>query len=91
MDRQLILIGILLAAALIGSAIWFSDSLPFAAPQGESQIDAEYAGVRADIARLEGITLDTAVIQNQEFRRLVAPQLPSLPTAKPGGRIPYLP
>ena len=90
-NREILFIGIILIAAFVAVYFFFGDSLPFVPTIGESQIDAEYAGVIAEVARLKGITLDTEIVKSDKFARLLIPSLPSLPDVKPGGRNPYLP
>ena len=90
-NRETLFIGIVLVAAFVAVYFFFGDSLPFVPAIGESQIDAEYAGVIAEVARLKGITLDTEIVKSDKFARLLIPSLPSLPDVKPGGRNPYLP
>lgn len=90
-NREILFIGIILIAAFAAVYFWFGDSLPFVPAVGESQIDAEYAGIIAEVGRLKGITLDTEIVKSDTFTRLLIPALPALPDVKPGGRNPYLP
>ncbi|OGZ93774.1 MAG: hypothetical protein A2131_00940 [Candidatus Sungbacteria bacterium GWC2_49_10] len=90
-NRETLFIGIVLVAAFVAVYFFFGDSLPFVPAIGESQIDAEYAGVIAEAARLKGITLDIEIVKSDKFTRLLIPAPPPLPGVKPGGRNPYLP
>lgn len=90
-NREILFIGIILIAAFVAVYFFFGDSLPFVPAVGESQIDAEYAGVISEVARLKGITLDTAIVKSDKFMGLRIPVLPLLPDVAPGGRNPYLP
>lgn len=87
----MVMIGILVLVGLFGAYMWFGGGIPIASSQGESEIDAEYAGVLSDVTRLRTITLDTEILTSEKFRRLVVPTLPSLPNVTPGGRNPFLP
>ena len=91
MNRQNILVGVLLVAALVGGYMWFGGSLLGGSTPGESQIDAEYASILSQVAHLKTITIDTEVIKGEKFKRLFVPAIPPLPDVKPGVRIPYLP
>lgn len=90
-NREILFIGIILIAAAVAVYFFFGDSLPFVPAVGESQIDAEYAGVISEVARLKGITLDTTIVKSEKFTGLRIPVLPLLPDVAPGGRNPYLP
>lgn len=81
---------IILVLALIGGA-YFLFQRYFPPPQDEFGYKEEFSALLRELSLVRSVNLDTEILQNEEFRRLVVPALPPFPDIKPGRRNPFIP